>query len=152
MENCCVGTVTKTDCHPETYSKKKLFYVYEELTSYEKALLSYRISHLSSKESANFICHHHKCRYLDYFSRSYTKCCDPFHRHRKQLTDQHQLRIIDLAIAGDSIRYLGKLLIPGDKLCRNCLSDVKNKIKKSVDEQNLQVRTFFMVTLRANKR
>lgn len=153
MEYCVIGTVTKTACNLETFSKNKRICTFEDLNLQERASLSYRIKNLPTTATANFICHHHKCKYLDYYSRSFTKCCDPFKRHRKPVTDQ--LRVIDLQIAGDSVKYLGRSLIPGDKLCRNCLVDITCKIKKAEndlrDGQNSQVRYFHIMMFEASE-
>lgn len=141
MECCAVGTITEKECHLDTYSNKKLFYKFEDLTSDEKVLLSFRINNLPTRKPEKFICQHHKCEYLDYFDRRFKKCCDPFKKHTK--TSTLNLRSIDIPMAADSVKYLGKSLVPGDKLCRYCFTEVNNNIKSVLDDQqSSQVRYF----------
>lgn len=132
MAPCTIGSVTKTDCHLTYFSNKKCLHDIQNLSSNEYALLSYRINNMSSETRNGSICNHHKCHYLDYFSRRYKKCCDPFIRHAKKVRDS--LGIIDLDTAGNALKYIGTVLEPGNKLCKNCFAAVKNRIAKAEDQ------------------
>lgn len=86
------------------------------------------------------ICHHHKNKYLEYFSRNFTKCCDPYKRHLK--TVKEKLTIIDLRLVGNCLKNNSINLIPGDKLCLSCLHLIKDRSEAGGGTYDTNVRNF----------
>lgn len=136
MEKCCIGLLTDSECHLETYSENKILYNLSELSEENILLLKLRLQDEEFQEqiSEGKICHHHKLRYLDYFSQYKYKCFDPFGKHKKSITNY--LRIISLETCENFNKILFEVhlinLIPGDKWCRTC-----ETLIKQIVEQNL---------------
>lgn len=126
MDDCSLRIFTETACHLDTLTSKNELLNVTDLHSEEKLLLKFRFKDFQVDEGS--ICLHHKLEYLDYYSRRFKICCDPFNAHRK--SQKNELRIIDLETVGEAVQYMGIKLTPGDKWCRNCQRTFKTDIEK----------------------
>lgn len=136
MDKCSIGIATKTDCHLKNFTLAKKLHNIKDLAPEDISLLKHRLDNIYFKIEHGVICDHHKCLYLDYFSRNYSKCCDSFSKHKNPVKDR--LSIIDLQLTNDCLAYLSTKLVPGNKICKHC----KTWALKEIDAAKLkQVRS-----------
>lgn len=90
----------------------------------DQRLIQWRILGLSASE--NFqelkICQYHESLILAKYSRGFKFCCNPYDRHKKN--NDYRLSLISLELAEDiknSNVEIHNKLIPGKKICSNCL-------------------------------
>ena len=77
------------------------------------------------------ICFHHKQTYLARYSHFQKKCCDPFAKHKKRL--KSGLREITLDASTDA-QLLGISLVPGQKLCPTCRTELTKQTKDHCEQ------------------
>ena len=77
------------------------------------------------------ICFHHKQTYLARYSHFQKKCCDPFAKHKKPL--KSGLREITLDASTDA-QLLGISLVPGQKLCPTCHTELTKQTKDHCEQ------------------
>ena len=77
------------------------------------------------------ICSHHKAIHFDRYELTQTSCCDPYKIHKT--TVKKNLRRINLPLAQKG-HTANLCLIPGKKVCVNCLKKLNNSIpfKKAI--------------------
>lgn len=124
LDECTVGTHTKTECHSTRFSIHMALNNLDELSKDDLCLLHYRIKDF--KRTNGTICNFHKCRYLSYYLLLVYKCCDPFNKHKKII--ETDLRIISIKTSRIFSEMFHKKLVPGDKLCRNCEFIIKSNL------------------------
>ncbi|KAL7296742.1 hypothetical protein TKK_0010153 [Trichogramma kaykai] len=126
LKDCSIGSVTNSLCHLKTYNAKKVLHKLEDLLPEKISLLIYRIENFYSIENGT-ICEHHYNTYITYFSNLSNKCCDPLNRHMNKIHKDH--RILELDFCDSTLKHLKLKLIPGHKICKNCETLLKNKMK-----------------------
>ncbi|KAH0549584.1 hypothetical protein KQX54_010599 [Cotesia glomerata] len=129
MEVCDVGKLTSTKCHLTDYSNLKTLHNVDQFSNEDRLLLKLR---LNNANNISKICDHHKCDYLNYYSVKFRKCCDPFQIHKKNVCGD--LRILSLELCLSILTNLLLKLIPGDKICKRCENNLRQKI--SSQEKN----------------
>lgn len=82
------------------------------------------------------ICNYHTKKIISYYPNAYKRCCNPYKIHKKENT--YRLMEITLEGADQVSNYLEIELIPGQKICKNCLEKVKDELveKKAQFSQN----------------
>ena len=74
----------------------------------------------SGKLRINIVCESHKHKFLTFYVSKQLKCCDPFESHKKPI--KTGLFEIDLEMSAKSPQKI----IPGQKLCGNCVKKIKS--------------------------
>lgn len=115
---CTVGILLNLVCHSEYLTKKKQLIGLDTFTEEECFVLAARAG-LPTPISGT-ICSHHQCVFLNFYSRNQQSCCDPFSRHGKSITTNLRVICLQLAMSTNCVS-----LIPGKKLCCNCLHRLK---------------------------
>ena len=93
-------------------------------TPEEQELLSLRCCISINADST--ICEKHKLTYLKLFEVKQRKCCNPFRRHKKNITSG--LTVVTL----EETKYMkleGHHIVPGTKLCKTCKTHINEKNK-----------------------
>jgi len=129
LKPCSIGAFQNDDCHKVNFTRIMDLQNISELTSENQELLLWRSG---SPESCETVCAHHKVVYLTrYQTIQHLTCCNPFHHHKK--TVKGGLRIVSLDFAKKIKTKLPNLpssVIPGQKLCTRCRTDIYNELKK----------------------
>lgn len=132
-DNCSVGKLTKTSCHLSSFTKKKDLFQLNQLSKDDMSLLKYRIDKYYTIADGT-ICDHHRHSYLTYYSQFIYKCCDPFNKHKSNVTND--LRIIKIDFCEIVLTKLKLKLIPGNKICKRCQSSLKEKLGLEQEEES----------------
>ncbi|KAJ8672450.1 hypothetical protein QAD02_003709 [Eretmocerus hayati] len=130
---CDVGRLTQTVCHSNAYVHQKELLNITDLEDDERTILKFRIEHQEADQLIT-ICSHHLYllngqTYVDH----QRKCCDPDSNHTKIITAN--LRGISLYLSDAYYAACNKRLIPGKKLCTNCMKKVNSKIGEAQPQQ-----------------
>ncbi|KAJ8672443.1 hypothetical protein QAD02_003702 [Eretmocerus hayati] len=131
---CDVGRLTQTVCHSNAYVHQKELLNITDLEDDERTILKFRIEHQEADQLIT-ICSHHLYllngqTYVDH----QRKCCDPDSNHTKIITAN--LRGISLCLSDAYYAACNKRLIPGKKLCTNCMKKVNSKIGEAQPQQH----------------
>lgn len=128
-KECSIGAHTKEQCNLHSYSDEKKTWTTSDFTQEQLNNLQLRLENFFIKEDT-FICHHHKLKYLDYYTTlSFSKCCDPFSKHKKTIkTDLREISL-DTCVQFNKISEIK--LTPGEKVCSNCRQQVSANIEES---------------------
>ena len=78
-QDCCVGGNLNIPCNLISYIKEIGIINFIDLNEEQQELLILR----TGLRDISTICFHHMKGYLDKYSLHQTKCCDPFHCHKK---------------------------------------------------------------------
>lgn len=103
---------------------------YSALTDLDQLLIKKRAAPADEIEA---ICDHHIDYFFKYFSSRQEWCCDPFKKHK--IRNNYRLEIITLHTALEFSQISAEIsLVPGKKLCNNCVIKVKEFIstKKTI--------------------
>jgi hypothetical protein len=115
MEKCSVKDACTTNCSAELISRA-------QITDADAELIRRRsgIGHLEN------ICSSHWKELIVFFPLRQRKCCDPFKKHSKSV--MKNLVEVTLPFANLSSCLLVAPLVPGMKLCKNCVSFVRTAL------------------------
>lgn len=133
LENCSIGILTRSQCHLTSYTNKKNLYDLQSFSFEDKLLLKYRVDNYHEIANGK-ICEHHKRFWLNYYSYSLRKCCDPFKNHTSNVTTG--LRVLKLELCENALENLLLKLKPGDKVCKRCETHLKNKLAQEENNRN----------------
>ena len=75
------------------------------------------------------MCDFHKNNYINKYSSRYTFCCNPFETHKIKFL--YQCSKVNLECALKCTKYSIKNIIPGKKICKNCLTLLNTKLKEA---------------------
>ncbi|KAL7303635.1 hypothetical protein TKK_0003781 [Trichogramma kaykai] len=117
MDDCCLRGFVKDECHKDIYRAHQSTHKVSSLPEEEMKLLYLRVPGLQEIEEKS-ICDYHYRKYITYYSANYSKCCDPWKNHRKNVTQY--LRIINLDFAEKVKQACNIDIVPGQKFCSNC--------------------------------
>lgn len=127
---CCIGKLSKSQCHLEHFTKLKTTDSVSSLNERDLYILNLRVLRTKNTSmEASTICIHHKKYFLDHYSNYETKCCDPYSFHKKIITTQ--LRVLSYENCKEFNNISDITLIPGKKICSNCLKLVMNIINEA---------------------
>lgn len=112
---CYLGETLQLECHKDWFTKKRALLEWDSISEEEQSVISARTGIVLNKS----VCLHHKLMFGSCYASRQRYCCDPFFCHQKKV--KSGLREISLAFS-KSISPLS--LIPGKKLCVNCLTAV----------------------------
>ncbi|KAJ8677403.1 hypothetical protein QAD02_013190 [Eretmocerus hayati] len=135
LKICDIGAITQTDCHKQCYTKKNEIHDLSYVDQSDQVLLMHRIenSQGDGKDHVKTICDHHSYMFLGPgYANLQRKCDDPDKVHKKSVNNQ--LREITLEMSDQFHDVSNIRLIPGKKLCTNCVSRVRLKIAEGANK------------------
>ncbi|XP_047135263.1 ARL14 effector protein-like [Hydra vulgaris] len=121
---CSVGDILQEECHLKTYAGYSE--IIEDIPNTDKLILSIRIG--TALKNIVTVCTHHSLKYGKYFASSFSvsKCCDPFHIHKK--AKKSNLTLITLEHYN-----LNNTLIPGKSFCFSCIKKLRQPSNSDYD-------------------
>ncbi|KAG8180983.1 hypothetical protein JTE90_024731 [Oedothorax gibbosus] len=137
MDNLCgIGIFLQDECHRLIYTRTSLLHNNSELSEENKELLLWRSGTLES--SIQTVCSHHKEVFLRRYETSQNLvCCNPFKSHKKGA--KGSLRPVLLEFAKEIKLHTPELnVVPGQRLCTNCINKINHIIKTKTDTQKLE--------------
>lgn len=77
------------------------------------------------------ICDNHSKRYSTFYSSRFKSCCDPFRekRHSRPMGTLLKTITVQMYLKSRGVLELSSPLVPGQKLCKKCFSDLQNLLK-----------------------
>lgn len=105
----------------------------------DRKLLELRSGANAPIAEGSYLCAAHRDYYVNYYSNYYTKCVST---HLKGPVKSH-LRVVTLDDYKEFIKYLGKSITPGKKLCSNCMKALKQNcinLKKLEENSSLTLK------------
>lgn len=140
LEDCSVGVYLnqQSECHKTTYSRKTGLLNLQDLPTETLKLLKNRtgIGQLSTSDT---MCLHHEKIFLHRYEHLQVKCCDPFVRHKGNVTKG--LRVIDLEKAEMMTKKFGKKTVAGWKLCVRCVTAVNAELATAMEVPHVNDRS-----------
>ena len=121
MDTCDFGNFLKIPCNETIYSRSFGMKNLNGLSTDEAKILLWREGLLDKSINNMKICLHHEKMFGTVFVRKQVKCCGILIEHKRQLKSQ---KTITLGMA-ELLRKKKINVIPGYKLCRNCLKEYK---------------------------
>lgn len=100
----------------------------DSLSENDRKILQLRIERHDPIPENSLICITHRKKFLTSYSACHQKCCDPCQRHKNPI--RSNLRIADLEDHQKYKDFLGVHIIPGKKICTNCLVFLNSQIKQ----------------------
>ena len=118
---CGIGIRLNDDCHLESYTDQK------DVNKLKKNKLLYlRIPNLKDVENQTVYSHHYY-KFVNYYSIMFgKKCCDPWSIHTQTITTNLTEIKVDSSEKFMSVCKIN--VIPGKKLCINCLARIGKEI------------------------
>ena len=114
LDVCTIGLRLMKPCHLKTWTRKTGIESIGGFNPEEMRLLEWRTN--LKLELDGTVCLHHKNDYLDKFSDKFSKCCDPFKKHKRSKLPISNLHTIKLEEA-EQFNMLSMDLVPGIKVC-----------------------------------
>ena len=134
MEPCSFG-VSPGDCYKTSYVRRTGLKRLTDFLEEERKVLLWRGGKrecINDSEQLQ-ICDHHTAKLGSIFEKKFTKCCNLFHIHKRQVKGGHKI----------SLDLVTKLLddgyecLPGWQLCRACYDNAqKNEIIENLQSEN----------------
>ena len=135
---CYIGIHTNTECHKESYTKKKGI-CDVKLNEDEYESLFWRASVVAPAEKIdNLLCFHHEYMYLRIAPSASKSCCDPFTKHVKKKKKPNGRTPVTLSLAKAILHHCKVKVKPvDDKLCSRCYGEVQKlpAVKEATIEQ-----------------
>ena len=116
---CGIGIRLNDDCHLGSYTEQKDVNKFGDLKEEDIKLLYLRIPNIKDVENQTVYSHHYY-KFVNYYSTLFgKKCCHPWNIHKKTITTNLAEIKVDLSEKFMSVCKIN--VIPGKKLCKNCL-------------------------------
>lgn len=131
IDSCCIRAFVEDKCHSERWRAQKIFHKINTFTKEDIELLKLRVTGLNEVENKS-ICDYHVKRYLTLYSSSEWKCSDPYSTHTKSVISK--LIVCSLEFSKEIKKICKLSIIPGQKVCVNCLAALKSQIESFKNE------------------
>src|SRR5258705_5713603 len=121
MEKCSLGELLNAECHKLSFCRSSSVKPFRELPTDDQKIVLLRCQ-LPLDTALNYLCGHHEQLYLYRYAHNQTSCLEPFFQHK--IPVKKSLRNVTLEM---SVKFSEKVnMIPGQKLCKNCLQTILN--------------------------
>lgn len=128
---CCVGNfLNDNSCNLTTFSTSKVHHNISDFSKDDLEILYLRLPGIKNIQNKS-VCDHHYNYYYNYYTTFQKKCCDPLQTHKKNITKN--LIIISLEFCQEAKNSLRIDITPGQKICANCCTKIKNNIEAHND-------------------
>ena len=129
--------VSPGDCHKTSYGRRTGLKRLADFSDEERKVLLWRGGKrecINDSEQLQ-ICYHHIAKLGSIFEKRFTKCCNLFNIHKRQVKGGHKISL-DLAT---KLVDGGYECVPGWQLCRTCYNAQKNETNNSKSENESQM-------------